>query len=254
MSAFVSMKSRRGSTRSPISVENSCRPRGVLDADLEQRAPRRVHRGLPQLLGVHLAQALVALDRAGPSCRASWTLSASSSMRVNSTLLVAVLEHERAAPSAASSADSACSRRTRASPGARSRWWSRLRTPPPSAGATILKPPCSLSGAIVELRRPPARARSASKYSLAGWRAPAHQLGLVAQVVLREADAFTMRVDDAGVALAVEHAEQPLVLRRLTRRAAAARRPRCRFAAARRAASGSRPRSRSGTPRAPPRS
>src|SRR5215831_1569037 len=34
----------------------------VLDAYLEERASRRVHRRLPELLGVHLAEALVALD------------------------------------------------------------------------------------------------------------------------------------------------------------------------------------------------
>src|SRR3712207_8095453 len=35
----------------------------VLDAHLQQRAPLRVHRALPELLRVHLAQTLIALDR-----------------------------------------------------------------------------------------------------------------------------------------------------------------------------------------------
>ena len=35
----------------------------VVEGDLEQDAVRRVHRGVPQLVGVHLAEALVALDR-----------------------------------------------------------------------------------------------------------------------------------------------------------------------------------------------
>src|SRR5689334_23881761 len=34
----------------------------LLDGDLEQRATLRIHRRIPELLGVHLAQALVALD------------------------------------------------------------------------------------------------------------------------------------------------------------------------------------------------
>src|SRR5688572_23030298 len=36
---------------------------GVLEADLLHQAGVGVHRGLPQLVGVHLAEALVALDR-----------------------------------------------------------------------------------------------------------------------------------------------------------------------------------------------
>src|SRR5262245_15269918 len=35
----------------------------VLELHLEERARLRIHRGAPQLLGVHLAQALVALHR-----------------------------------------------------------------------------------------------------------------------------------------------------------------------------------------------
>src|SRR5689334_16238707 len=36
--------------------------RGVVEGDLAQHPHRRIHRGLPQLLGVHLAQTLVPLD------------------------------------------------------------------------------------------------------------------------------------------------------------------------------------------------
>src|SRR3954470_935360 len=43
--------------------EDLARGNRVLDLHLEQDALLRIHRGLPQLLGVHLAQALVALDR-----------------------------------------------------------------------------------------------------------------------------------------------------------------------------------------------
>src|SRR3954452_10758267 len=37
--------------------------RGVLERDLQQQPVVRVERGVPQLVGVHLAEALVALDR-----------------------------------------------------------------------------------------------------------------------------------------------------------------------------------------------
>ena len=57
------MKSRRGSTRSPIRVEKvSSAEVGVADPDLQQRADFGVERRLPQLLRVHLAEALVAVD------------------------------------------------------------------------------------------------------------------------------------------------------------------------------------------------
>ena len=63
-SAFPSMNARRGSTSSPISLSKiSSDAIAVLDLHLEQPAHRRVHRRLPELLGIHLAQALVALDR-----------------------------------------------------------------------------------------------------------------------------------------------------------------------------------------------
>src|SRR5450631_1701156 len=42
--------------------EDLVRGRGIVQGDLEQDAVRGVHRGLPQLLVVHLTQALVALD------------------------------------------------------------------------------------------------------------------------------------------------------------------------------------------------
>ena len=63
MSAFSSMNFRRGSTSSPINVEKiSSASYGVLDLHLQQRAGVGIHRGLPQLLGVHLSKAFVALD------------------------------------------------------------------------------------------------------------------------------------------------------------------------------------------------
>ena len=58
------MNSRRGSTTSPIRVSKRVVGLvGLVDLDLEQGALVRVERGLPELLRVHLAQALVALDR-----------------------------------------------------------------------------------------------------------------------------------------------------------------------------------------------
>src|SRR5664279_877227 len=42
--------------------EDLVRGRGIVQGDLEQDAVMGVHRGLPQLLVIHLAQALVALD------------------------------------------------------------------------------------------------------------------------------------------------------------------------------------------------
>ena len=61
-SALSWMNCRRGSTRSPISWSNSTLASShFLDADLQQRARIDVERGLPQLLGVHLAQPFVAL-------------------------------------------------------------------------------------------------------------------------------------------------------------------------------------------------
>ena len=63
LSALSSMNLRRGSTSSPISVEKMMSASyGVLDPHLQQRARLRVHRRLPELLRVHLAEALVALD------------------------------------------------------------------------------------------------------------------------------------------------------------------------------------------------
>ena len=63
-SAFVWMNSRRGSTSSPISlVKMSSASADVVDPHLQQRPRLRVERRLPELLGVHLAQALVALQR-----------------------------------------------------------------------------------------------------------------------------------------------------------------------------------------------
>jgi Tfp pilus assembly ATPase PilU len=57
------MKSRLGSTRSPISVENT---RSASKASSTRTCSsvrlRRIHRCLPKLLGIHLPQALVALD------------------------------------------------------------------------------------------------------------------------------------------------------------------------------------------------
>ena len=61
--ASVLMKSLRGSTFSPISiVKIASAIGGVLAVDLEQRPRLRVHRRLPELVGVHLAEALEALD------------------------------------------------------------------------------------------------------------------------------------------------------------------------------------------------
>ena len=57
------MKSRRGSTWSPISIEKTWSAvGGVLDVDPDEHAIRRVHRRVPELLGVHLAEALEAAD------------------------------------------------------------------------------------------------------------------------------------------------------------------------------------------------
>ena len=61
-SAFASMKLRRGSTWSPISVEKISS--AVIASSICVFSSRRVvgiHRRFPQLLGIHLAQALVAL-------------------------------------------------------------------------------------------------------------------------------------------------------------------------------------------------
>src|SRR4051794_15493614 len=45
-------------------AEQLVRRCGVVQGDLEQQPGRGVHRGLPQLLGVHLAEPLVPLDAA----------------------------------------------------------------------------------------------------------------------------------------------------------------------------------------------
>ena len=67
-SAFCSMNSRRGSTASPMRIEKtSSASTASSTRDLEQAARLRVHRRVPELLGVHLAEALVAVDRRGPS-------------------------------------------------------------------------------------------------------------------------------------------------------------------------------------------
>ena len=59
------MNSRRGSTTSPIRVrEDLVGGDRILDAHLQQAARFRIHRGVPQLFGIHFAQALEALDRA----------------------------------------------------------------------------------------------------------------------------------------------------------------------------------------------
>ena len=83
--AFSSMNARRGSTWSPISIENTqVGGRGVLHRDLHERARRRIHRRLAQLLGVHLAEALEAVvvdallgDRRAPRRAAPRTRAAS---------------------------------------------------------------------------------------------------------------------------------------------------------------------------------
>src|SRR5215472_10935153 len=43
-------------------TEQLVRLGGVVQGHLQEQAVRRVHRGLPQLVGVHLAETLVALD------------------------------------------------------------------------------------------------------------------------------------------------------------------------------------------------
>ena len=59
------MKSRRGATSSPISSSRACSAASTLARrDPAQGAGRRVHRGVGQLVGVHLAEPLVALDLA----------------------------------------------------------------------------------------------------------------------------------------------------------------------------------------------
>ena len=63
-SALLSMNARRGSTSSPISVEKISSD--VIASSICTRSRRRtlgIHRRLPQLSGVHFAQALVALQR-----------------------------------------------------------------------------------------------------------------------------------------------------------------------------------------------
>ena len=91
------------------------------------------------------------------------------------------------------------------------------RTPPPFAGATILKPPCSLSAAMVNFVSASSGANRSKYLCFCRFGEAPDQLGLVAQIFLGEADALHERVDDARVVLAIEDAEQPLVLRRLAR-------------------------------------
>ena len=63
-SALVSMNARRGSTSSPISVVKiSSDAMASSICTLQQPAHGGIHRRFPELLGIHLAQALVALDR-----------------------------------------------------------------------------------------------------------------------------------------------------------------------------------------------
>ena len=58
------MNALRGSTLSPIrSVKIRSALDSVLDRDPLQRATRGIHRRLAQLVGVHLAEALEALER-----------------------------------------------------------------------------------------------------------------------------------------------------------------------------------------------
>ena len=62
------MNERRASTSSPISTQNSSSAVAASSRVTWQQHPGgRVHRGLPQLLGVHLAEALVPLDVVRPS-------------------------------------------------------------------------------------------------------------------------------------------------------------------------------------------
>ena len=57
------MNLRRSSTFSPISVEKIVLGGdGVFQAHLQQRARLGVHRGFPELLGIHFAQALESRD------------------------------------------------------------------------------------------------------------------------------------------------------------------------------------------------
>ena len=61
--ALASMNSRRGSTLSPISIEKMrSAADGVVDGHLLERPPLGVHRRVEELVGVHLAEALEALD------------------------------------------------------------------------------------------------------------------------------------------------------------------------------------------------
>ena len=61
--ASALMKSLRGSTFSPMSfVKIVVGLAGVVDLDPQERPRLRVHRRLPELVGVHLAEALEALD------------------------------------------------------------------------------------------------------------------------------------------------------------------------------------------------
>ena len=57
----------RGDLVAHQQVEDPLGRSGVGDPDPAQRAVARVHRGLGQLVGVHLAEALVALDRVLPA-------------------------------------------------------------------------------------------------------------------------------------------------------------------------------------------
>ena len=58
------MNSLRGATSLPISSSNTrAGALGVADADAAQRAVPAVHRRRRELVGVHLAESLVALDR-----------------------------------------------------------------------------------------------------------------------------------------------------------------------------------------------
>ena len=61
------MNALRGSTASPISIEKIwSAAAGVVDRDQLQRALLGIHRGVGELVGVHLAEALEALERRRP--------------------------------------------------------------------------------------------------------------------------------------------------------------------------------------------
>ena len=64
MVRVASMNMRRGSTSSPISICEDARSASIASSTLhlQQRPRLRIHRGVAELLGVHLAESLVALN------------------------------------------------------------------------------------------------------------------------------------------------------------------------------------------------